>query len=150
MVRCPIEKVWPTVGNAATWFEAVIGDSLLNITIVSGNGRKLQSQFNYFVKTSTAPIGRTQQRLIKLSDFDFELVTSFDSSSLPLGPWTTRVTLDRVTYVNKVVDYTLVSFGQSGDINVPPEMQDAVMKNVQAFFVFVFAPSLKAKFDRCN
>lgn len=152
VVKCPIEKTWETVGNAETWFRAVIGEGLVNLTVVKGNGRELGSKFNYFAKVpgTPGPPGRTQQRLIRLSDFDYNLVTTFDSSSLPLHPWTTHITLHRVTYTRKQVNYSLISFAQEGIITVPAERQAEVQQRVQSFFHDLFLPSLKARFDRCS
>ncbi|KAI0567822.1 hypothetical protein FGB62_1g012 [Gracilaria domingensis] len=151
VVKCPIEVTWSTVGNAKTWFQAVIGKRLINITLVEGDGRQLQSKLNYFVASviSNAPAGRTQQRVISLSDYDYELVTTFDSSTLPLFPWTTVVRLERVTFLEHRVNYTLINFAQQGNINVPEERRPVIRDQVQSLFYNVFAPSLKEAFDGC-
>eukprot|EP00178_Gracilaria_changii_P004054 TRINITY_DN1624_c0_g1_i2.p3 TRINITY_DN1624_c0_g1~~TRINITY_DN1624_c0_g1_i2.p3 ORF type:complete len:205 (-),score=25.63 TRINITY_DN1624_c0_g1_i2:1899-2513(-) len=152
VVKCPIELTWNTVGNAKTWFQAVLGKQLINITLVEGNGRQLQSKINYFVISviSNAPAGRTQQRVLSLSDFNYELITTFDSSTLPLFPWTTFVRLERVTFLEHRVNYTLITFAQQGSINVPQARQALVRDQVQSLFYRVFAPSLKETFDGCE
>lgn len=151
VVRCPIDSVWETVGKGEPWFRIVLGEELINITTVSGDDRTLGSQFSYFVTSqSGGDPGNTQQKIIELSDYNYLLVTTFDFSSLPLGPWTTQVTLNKVTYVDGEADFTLINFAQYGSINVPDERREAVRAQIQSFFGSVFAPSLKQKFDDCG
>ncbi|GIU35962.1 hypothetical protein L2719_12035 [Shewanella schlegeliana] len=151
VVQCPIDKTWKTIGNVKNWFKAVLGDSLVSIT-VTGEDRELQSVFSYDINTGTqqdSATGHNEERLIELSDFNYQLVTTFNSSTLPLMPWTTKVTLEKVTYIDVPVDYTLVKFAQSGVINVPSKMQAATIAKIEQLFDSVFAPSLKEKFDDC-
>ncbi|MCK8046014.1 hypothetical protein MSG37_14090 [Shewanella sp. 1CM18E] len=151
IVRCPIEKTWNTVDGVKSWFEAVLGDSLVSIKVTGGE-RELQSTVDYEVNTGTEQknaTGRNQERLIALSDFNYQLVTTFNHSTLPLMPWTTEVSLEKVTYIDSPVNYTLIKFSQFGNINVPPEMQEPIKAKIQKLFELVFAPSLKEKLDDC-
>ncbi|MCL1146670.1 hypothetical protein L2747_11740 [Shewanella marinintestina] len=152
IVQCPIDKTWKTVDNVKSWFESVLGDFLVSIKVTGGN-RELETIVNYEVDTGTGQenaTGQSEERLIVLSDYNYQLVTTFNRSTLPLMPWTTKVTLEKVTFIDKPVDYTLIKFSQSGSINVPPSRKEATKAKIQKLFNTVFAPSLKEKFDGCS
>ncbi|WP_108946218.1 hypothetical protein [Shewanella halifaxensis] len=152
IVQCPIEKTWKTVGNIKGWFESVLGDFLVSIKI-NGGERELETTVSYDVETGVREenaSGHSEERLIELSDYNYRLVTTFNHSTLPLMPWTTTVTLEKVTFIDNPVDYTLIKFSQSGSINVPPSSKEATKAKIQKLFDTVFAPSLKEKFDGCS
>lgn len=151
VVQCPIENTWKTVGNVKSWFESVLGDFLVSIKITGGD-RELGTTVSYEVDTGAGEenvTGHSEERLIELSDHSYQLVTTFNHSSLPLMPWTTIVTLEKVTFIDNPVNYTLIKFSQSGSINVPQSRKEATKAKIQKLFDTVFAPSLKEKFDGC-
>lgn len=150
VVRCPIDTVWEAVGKGEQWSRALLGDRLINTTTLSGDDRTLGSRTLTFVKTLAGDEGFTQSRLLELSDYNYQRISTSENSSLPLGPWTTQVTLNRVTYIDGEVEFTLINSAAFGSINVPDEQRETTRARFQSFFGIVFAPALKEKFDDCG